>query len=1177
MRIAKHSSPATVNWISGVAHRVSRSIIALALLASAACDASKSTNPLTTDNQTIRLDRAVVQLDEGQSTRLRVLTADASREFPTGSDAVWTVANPEIASVNAGLIIGLKPGQTRVTVVISGRHSASADITVIAVPGGLEVVSGGQQAGVVGNELPQPLKVRVLDRHGATISGAQVEFVLSPLMGGSISPAVATAGTNGEVEARWTLGRVAGMQPLQARIVGREIVANVETSAAPGPLSFVEVNPTDILTNPGRTTQFYVTARDEFGNAIPEIPVAWSTTDARVATVDNAGMLTAVDTGEVEIQALATQTVTAGANVAMASAGAAVGKGRVKVKHGSGTPGSVTDLRVASVTSTGMTMTFTEVGDGTGAPASYEMRYKYPPIAGYFSTGTKVTQGTCATPIAGTAVGAKRSCTVLGLQSAKTYEYYVVAFRGDLSVSGALSNIASGTTTAATLGRISVSPSTGSITALGATLQLSASATSSTGSAISNPGITWTSSNTGVATVDAAGRVTATGVGSVVITASGTCCDAGTSTITVSQTVASVSLSPTSATIDSAATQQLTATARDANGNTIANPGLSWSTSNYTVATANSSGLVTGRVPGSAQITASRSGVSAAAAITVRSTSGSGGGTGTVGTVSNLWVTSTTSGTAILRFTEVNDGTGSPANYQMRLYPGVMGWNWGSAAVVAQGTCAAPIQGTSVGAERYCSVSGLQPSTRYDFQVVPFRGDMETFGALSNVATGTTASGSGGGGGSTGTLTISPSGSILLDAVGTTRQLSVTARDANGTTISNPGVTFSSSNTSVATVSSAGLVTARAIGVAVITAAATCCSSDQISVTVSQGLSSITVSPSSASVVAGATTPLVATARDANGSTISGVTFSWTSSNNNVATVNSSGVVTGVTQGSATITASASGRSGSSSVSVSTGSGGGGSGGGGTGTGSVVWSSDWSAGDLRDASSWSSSQDSPTGVVLSVVSSSGLGFPSGMSNALRVGYPAPGGGSVRVENRWAEPTVGQTLYFRTHMRYSIRDAAGNLSASSHHPIQPKPGSCPYQWEFRFGSSSNGNVPTEIVFYDGPGSYQLSGGLSKNVAYLLEWAFTRVGTSGSSGTYTARVRVNGTDVTSNFRRYDGAALTNAPATPISGECIRALFVGNNGPQWTGTSATADFVYYGGTAVCTSGWCGAWKQD
>jgi uncharacterized protein YjdB len=1162
--------------MGGAVRCVSRSLLALAFLASAACDASKSTNPLSTDNQTIKLDQASVQLDEGQSTRLRVLTADASREFPTGTDAVWSVANPEIASVSAGLIIGLKPGQTRVTVVISGRHSASADIKVLAVPGGLEVVSGGQQAGVVGIELPQPVKVRVVDRRGAPISGAQVEFVASPEIGGSVLPAVATAGSNGEVETRWTLGRIAGVQPLQVRIVGREIFANVETSAAAGPLSFVEVNPTDILTNPGRTTQFSVTARDEFGNAIPDVPFAWSSTDSHVATVDDAGLLTAVDTGDVEIQALATQSVVAGANVAMGNgAGSVSGKGRVRVKPGSGTPGSVSDLRVASATSTGMTLTFTEVGDGTGAPASYEMRYKYPPIAGYFSTATKVTQGTCATPIAGTAVGAKRSCTVYGLQSAKTYEFYVVAFRGDLSVSGGLSNVASGTTAAAALGRITVSPATGSITALGRTLQLSASATSSTGSAISNPGITWSSSNTGVATVDATGRVTATGVGSVVITANGTCCDAGTSTITVSQTVASVSLSPTSASIDSAATQQLTATARDANGNVIANPGLGWSSSNSAVATVNSSGQVTGRAPGNAQITASKSGVSAAAGISVRSTSGGGGSTGTIGTVNTLWVTSTTSGSAVLRFTEVNDGTGNPANYQMRLYPGAMGWNWGTAAVVAQGTCSAPIQGTSIGAERYCSVSGLQPSTRYDFQIVPFKGDMETFGALSNVATGTTASS--GSGGSTGTLTISPSGSILL-SLGATRQMSATARDGSGSTISNPGVTWNSSNTSVATVSSSGLITARAIGTAVVTAAATCCSSEQITVTVAQQeISSIVVSPSSASVVAGSTTPLVATARDASGNSISGVTFSWISTNTSVATVNSSGVVTGVSQGTATVRASANGFSGSSAVTVSTGSGGGGSGGGATGTGTVVWSSDWSAGGLRDGTNWSSSQDSPTGAVLSVVASSGLGFPSGMSNALRVGYPAPGGGSVRVENRWAEPSVGQTLYFRTHMRYSIRDAAGNLGASSHHPIQPKPGSCPYQWEFRFGSSSNGNVPTEIVFYDGPGSYQLSGGLSKNVAYLLEWAFTRVGTSGTSGTYTARVRINGTDVTSNFRRYDGAALTNAPATPISGECVRALFVGNNGPQWTGTSATADFVYYGGTAVCTGGWCGAWKQD
>jgi alpha-tubulin suppressor-like RCC1 family protein len=66
----------------------------------------------------------------------------------------------------------------------------------------------------------------------------------------------------------------------------------------------------------------------------------------------------------------------------------------------------------------------------------------------------------------------------------------------------------------------------------------------------------------------------------------------------------------------------------------------------------------------------------------------------------------------------------------------------------------------------------------------------------------------------------------------------------------------------------------------------------------------------------GATTQLTPSARDAGGRSCSGVTFTFSSSAPNVATVNASGVVTAVGNGSASIIASASGQSGSVNVQV---------------------------------------------------------------------------------------------------------------------------------------------------------------------------------------------------------------------------------------------------------------------
>ena len=68
---------------------------------------------------------------------------------------------------------------------------------------------------------------------------------------------------------------------------------------------------------------------------------------------------------------------------------------------------------------------------------------------------------------------------------------------------------------------------------------------------------------------------------------------------------------------------------------------------------------------------------------------------------------------------------------------------------------------------------------------------------------------------------------------------------------------------------------------------------------------SVAVSPSTPGVTVGATTPLAASARDQDGNALAGVAAAtWTSSNTAVATVDASGVVTGVAAGTATITAS---------------------------------------------------------------------------------------------------------------------------------------------------------------------------------------------------------------------------------------------------------------------------------
>ncbi|RSX43819.1 Bacterial Ig-like domain (group 2), partial [Bifidobacterium castoris] len=145
-------------------------------------------------------------------------------------------------------------------------------------------------------------------------------------------------------------------------------------------------------------------------------------------------------------------------------------------------------------------------------------------------------------------------------------------------------------------------------------------------------------------------------------------------------------------------------------------------------------------------------------------------------------------------------------------------------------------------------------------------------------------------------------GDVTLQEGGTTT-LSATVSPSNAT---NKKVTWSSSNAAVASVDSAGKVTARATGSATITATAGG-KSASITVTVEVApptpYASVKIDGGDFSVKAGETYQLTAQLLAADGSEVtSGDPLTWKSSDDGVATVDANGLVTGVAKGAADIT-----------------------------------------------------------------------------------------------------------------------------------------------------------------------------------------------------------------------------------------------------------------------------------
>src|SRR5207245_1232520 len=81
-------------------------------------------------------------------------------------------------------------------------------------------------------------------------------------------------------------------------------------------------------------------------------------------------------------------------------------------------------------------------------------------------------------------------------------------------------------------------------------------------------------------------------------------------------------------------------------------------------------------------------------------------------------------------------------------------------------------------------------------------------------------------------------------------------------------------------------------------------------------VASVTVTPTTAGLQVGATQQFTAVPKDAAGNTLTGRVVTWASSNTAIATVSSSGVVSGTAGGPATITATSEGQSGTAALTI---------------------------------------------------------------------------------------------------------------------------------------------------------------------------------------------------------------------------------------------------------------------
>src|SRR5512143_530962 len=151
---------------------------------------------------------------------------------------------------------------------------------------------------------------------------------------------------------------------------------------------------------------------------------------------------------------------------------------------------------------------------------------------------------------------------------------------------------------------------------------------------------------------------------------------------------------------------------------------------------------------------------------------------------------------------------------------------------------------------------------------------------------------------------------------GQTTQATATVTDALGNVLTGRLVTWSSLDPSIATVSAVGVVTGVTSGAAVIRATSETQTGDGTETVGVAPVATVTVNLGSSTLSPGQTTQATAVARDAYGNVLTGRSVSWSSLNTSIATVSTSGVVTAVAVGSATIRAIVAPKTGAAGVTV---------------------------------------------------------------------------------------------------------------------------------------------------------------------------------------------------------------------------------------------------------------------
>ncbi len=556
----------------------------------------------------VTLNKATSSIEVGSSEQLTVTVIVVGGASQTVS---WTSLHELIATVSEGVVTGVSAGEAKI-IAISTVDNSKADTVTVTVTAALAVRS------VSLNKATSSIEV-----------GSSEQLTVAVIVVGGASQTVRWSSSD-ELIATVSEGLVTGVLVGEAKIIVTSTVddskadtVTVTVTAIPISVTGVTLDKSVVTVGENGTERVWATVTPS--DATDKL-VSWTTSNANIATVDTNGVITGVSIGTATITVTTTDQGETATVVVTVLKDISTG-----IADSMGTGDSITYTVAFFAVDISIADQIAAISDGdktTNANAEVDFQVYISPnqrgrtithhfsktyqkgVYRYYSHFSHEINGSTVTFMNDSIVvevipisGASGSSATVTPNPSTAFNKVVTTFETDdlgfyeIEILGLEAIAPVGGVYSVIL---TAPASYGDNFEIGDTLQLSAVASAASGVATT---VTWSSSNSSVASVNSSGEVIGLRLGTATITATSTADPSKTAELEITVVVVSVTgvtLNKSVATVGENGTERVWAAVVPSNAS---NKAVSWTTSNANIATVDSNGIITGVSVGTATIT----------------------------------------------------------------------------------------------------------------------------------------------------------------------------------------------------------------------------------------------------------------------------------------------------------------------------------------------------------------------------------------------------------------------------------------------------------------------------------------------------------------------------------------------------------------------------------------------